>query len=135
MSEREIYVRPPEVDEAPGIESVELIRLSPALASATGGEPFEIHQNRFSQGERSVSLEEARRLGRAWGCYPVPGNGEAVDVSSYAPAPPSPVVEVRTVSEAASPAPVAIGWIAGAVIGLGLGLGIGALVRRRAKTV
>ena len=62
------------------------------------------------------------------------GNGEAVDVSSFAQPAASPVVEVRTVSEAASPAPVAIGWVAGAAIGLGIGLGIGALIRRRAKT-
>src|SRR5262245_56891290 len=63
------------------------------------------------------------------------GNGETVRVSSFAPPQPSPaVVEVRTVSQASSPAAVAIGWIAGAAIGLGIGLGIGAIVRRRAKT-
>jgi hypothetical protein len=62
------------------------------------------------------------------------GNGEAVEVSSLMPPAASPVVEVRTVSEATSPAPVAIGWIAGTAIGLGIGLGIGALIRRRAKT-
>jgi plastocyanin len=60
----------------------------------------------------------------------VGAGGGAVDASPAA----SPVVEVRTVSEAASPAPIAIGWVAGAAIGLGIGLGIGALIRRRAKT-
>lgn len=45
---------------------------------------------------------------------------------------PSPVVQVRTVSEPASSAPVAIGWVAGAVIGLGIGLGVATLVRRKA---
>src|SRR5262245_28963523 len=62
------------------------------------------------------------------------GNGETVRVSSFAPPQPSPVVEVRTVSQASSPAPVAVGWIAGAALRLGIGLCIGAIVRRRAKT-
>jgi plastocyanin len=59
------------------------------------------------------------------------GNGETVDVSSFEQPEASPVVEVRTVTEPASPAPVAIGWVAGAAIGLAIGLGIAALVRRK----
>jgi plastocyanin len=59
------------------------------------------------------------------------GNGETVQVSSFEQPEPSPVVRVRTVTEPASPAPVAIGWVAGAVIGLAIGLGIAALVRRK----
>ena len=41
------------------------------------------------------------------------------------------VVQVRAVTEPASRAPVAIGWVAGAAIGLGIGLGIATLVRRK----
>ena len=59
------------------------------------------------------------------------GNGETVDVSSFEQPEASPVVEVRTVTEPASPAPVAIGWVAGAAIGLAIGLGIAGLVRRK----
>lgn len=59
------------------------------------------------------------------------GNGETVDVSSLGQPEASPVVQVRTVSEPASAAPIAFGWVAGAVIGLGLGLAIAALVRRK----
>lgn len=59
------------------------------------------------------------------------GNGETVNVASFQqPAAPSPVVEVRTVTEDASGAPIAIGWIVGGVLGLALGFGIAALVRR-----
>lgn len=46
----------------------------------------------------------------------------------------SPVVQVRTVTEPASSAPIAIGWVAGAVIGLGIGFGIAALLRRKETT-
>ena len=60
------------------------------------------------------------------------GNGATVDVSALGRSEPSPVVQIRTVTQAASPAPVAIGWVGGAAIGLGIGLGIVALVRRRA---
>jgi hypothetical protein len=60
------------------------------------------------------------------------GNGETVQVSSFDQPEPSPVVQVRTVSEPASSTPVAIGWVAGAVIGLGIGLGVATLVRRKA---
>jgi len=60
------------------------------------------------------------------------GNGETVQVSSFDQPEPSPVVQVRTVSEPTSSAPVAIGWVAGAVIGLGIGLGVATLVRRKA---
>jgi plastocyanin len=59
------------------------------------------------------------------------GNGETVQVSSFEQPQPSPVVQVRTLTEPASPAPIAIGWVAGAVIGLGIGLGIATLVRRK----
>jgi plastocyanin len=59
------------------------------------------------------------------------GNGESVGASSLEQPEASPVVQVRTVTEAASPAPIAIGWVAGAAIGLGIGLGIAALVRRK----
>ena len=61
------------------------------------------------------------------------GNGETVAVSSYPRSEPSPVVEVRTVTERASRAPVTVGWLAGAAIGFGLGLGAAVLVRRRAR--
>jgi plastocyanin len=60
------------------------------------------------------------------------GNGQDVGVSSLEQPEASPVVEVRTVTGPASSAPVAIGWVAGAAIGLGIGLGIATLVRRKA---
>jgi hypothetical protein len=60
------------------------------------------------------------------------GNGQNVGVSSLDQPETSPVVEVRTVTEPASSAPIAIGWVAGAAIGLGIGLGIATLVRRKA---
>jgi plastocyanin len=59
------------------------------------------------------------------------GNGETVQVSSFEEPEASPVVGVRTVTEPSNPAPVAIGWIAGAALGLAIGLGIAALVRRK----
>jgi len=62
------------------------------------------------------------------------GNGETVDASSLEQPAASPVVQVRTVTEPASSAPIAIGWVAGAAIGLGIGLGIAALVRRKTTT-
>lgn len=63
------------------------------------------------------------------------GSGETVTVASFRqPAAPSPVVEVRTVTEPASGAPIAIGWIVGGVLGLALGFGIAALVRRGGQT-
>ena len=61
------------------------------------------------------------------------GNGASVSVASFQQPEPSPVVEIRTVTEQASSGTVAVGWVAGAVLGLGIGLGIGALVRRRAR--
>jgi hypothetical protein len=61
------------------------------------------------------------------------GNGASVSVASFQQPEPSPVVEIRTVTEQASSETVAVGWVAGAVLGLGIGLGIGALVRRRAR--
>ena len=60
------------------------------------------------------------------------GNGATVDASSLGQPETSPVVQVRTVTEPASSAPVAIGWVAGAAIGLGIGLGAATLIRRRA---
>ena len=62
------------------------------------------------------------------------GNGATVDVSSLGQPEASPVLQVRRVTEPASSAPIAIGWVAGAVIGLGIGLGIAALVRRKETT-
>ena len=59
------------------------------------------------------------------------GNGENVGLSTLEQ--PEPVVEVRPVTEPSSGTPVAIGWIAGAVIGVGLGFGIAALVKRNAR--
>ena len=59
------------------------------------------------------------------------GNGENVGVTTFEQ--PEPVVEVRTVTEPSSGTPVAIGWIAGTVIGVALGFGIAALVRRNAR--
>ena len=86
MSERELYLRPPGAGEGePGIESVKLMHLSPAMVSATGGEPFEILEQRKAQGEKTVSLDEARRLARAWGCYPVPSNTDAARMSEPDP--------------------------------------------------
>ena len=63
------------------------------------------------------------------------GSGEAITVGSFEQAQPSPVVEVRTVPEPSSGTPVAIGWLAGAVIGVALGFGIAALVKRNARPV
>ena len=60
------------------------------------------------------------------------GNGEDVGVSTFEQ--PEPVVEVRTVTEPSGGTPVAIGWLAGAVIGVALGFGIAALVRRNARS-
>src|SRR5262245_6182364 len=62
------------------------------------------------------------------------GNGETVQVSSFGQAEASPAVQVRTVMEPASSAPIAFGWVAGTAIGLGIGLGIAALVRRRTSS-
>jgi plastocyanin len=61
------------------------------------------------------------------------GNGAVTTVGSWEQPQPSPVVQVRTVSEPSSGTPVAIGWLVGAVIGVGLGFGIAALVRRNAR--
>ena len=61
------------------------------------------------------------------------GSGDAITVGALEEVQPSPVVEVRTVTEPASGTPVAIGWLAGAVIGVALGFGIAALVRRNAR--
>jgi plastocyanin len=58
------------------------------------------------------------------------GNGETVTVAFEQP---SPAVRVKTITEGASAAPVAIGWIAGAAIGIALGLGLGFLVRRSTR--
>ncbi len=63
------------------------------------------------------------------------GNGEAVSVAAFQqPAAASPVVEVRTVTEEASGAPIAIGWVVGGAIGLAIGIGIAALARRGGRT-
>jgi plastocyanin len=61
------------------------------------------------------------------------GNGEAITLGPLEEIQPSPVVEVRTVTEPSSGTPIAIGWLAGAVIGVALGFGIAALVRRNAR--
>lgn len=53
------------------------------------------------------------------------GNGETVSVDSIELPQASPVVRVRTVTQDSSGVPIAIGWIAGGVLGLALGLGIG----------
>jgi plastocyanin len=62
-----------------------------------------------------------------------PGSGEAAVVDAFEQAQPSPLVEVRTVTEPSSGTPVAVGWLVGAVIGVGLGFGIASLVRRNAR--
>jgi plastocyanin len=59
------------------------------------------------------------------------GNGETVSVDSVELPQASPVVRVRTVTQDPSSAPITIGWIAGAALGLALGLGIGFVVRKR----
>ena len=59
------------------------------------------------------------------------GSGAAITVDPLEQ--PEPVVKVRTVTEPSSGTTVAIGWIAGAVIGAALGFGIAALVRRNAR--
>lgn len=62
-----------------------------------------------------------------------PGSGEAVTVSSFQEPPsPSPVVEIRTVTDSSAGSP-ATGWIAGGAIGLAAGIAIGVLVRRRGR--
>lgn len=58
------------------------------------------------------------------------GNGAAVDVSSFSQPEPSPVAEVRTVTQASS-APAVAGWVIGPLLGIGIGLWIAALIRRR----
>ena len=62
------------------------------------------------------------------------GNGESVSVASFGQPEPSPVIEVRTLTEQASSTPTVTGWVAGTVIGVGIGLGIGVLVRRRTRS-
>lgn len=62
-----------------------------------------------------------------------PGNGDSITLDTLEEVQPSPVVEVRTVTEPSSGTPVAIGWLAGAVIGVALGFGIAALIRRNAR--
>ena len=62
------------------------------------------------------------------------GNGESVSVASFGQPEPSPVIEVRTLTEQASSTPAVMGWVAGTVIGVGIGLGIGVLVRRRTRS-
>ena len=61
------------------------------------------------------------------------GNGETVAVSSFPRSEPSPAITVRTATERASRAPIAVGWLAGAAIGFAVGLGAAVLVRRRAR--
>jgi plastocyanin len=61
------------------------------------------------------------------------GNGETVSVDSIELPQASPVVQVRTVTQSSGSAPIAIGWIAGAVLGLALGLGIGFVLKKRAR--
>ena len=62
------------------------------------------------------------------------GNGETVSVDSVELPQASPVVKVRTVTQDSGSAPIAIGWIAGAALGLALGLGIGFVVRKGSRT-
>ena len=62
------------------------------------------------------------------------GNGESVSVASFGQPEPSPVIEVRTLTQQASSTPAVMGWVAGTVIGVGIGLAIGALVRRRTRS-
>jgi plastocyanin len=61
------------------------------------------------------------------------GNGETVTIDAFEQPEPSPVVRVKTVTEDASGVPVAIGWVAGAAIGIAFGLGLGFLVRRSGR--
>ena len=61
------------------------------------------------------------------------GNGETVSVDSIELPQASPVVQVRTVTQSSCSAPIAIGWIAGAVLGLALGLGIGFVLKKGSR--
>jgi plastocyanin len=62
------------------------------------------------------------------------GSGEAVTVSSFEEPPaPSPVVEIRTVTDGSSAGSTTTGWIAGGAAGLAAGLAIGLLARRRGR--
>lgn len=61
------------------------------------------------------------------------GNGETVSVDSVELPQASPVLEVRTVTQDRSSAPITIGWIVGGVLGLALGLGIGFVLNKRAR--
>ncbi len=63
------------------------------------------------------------------------GNGETVNVASFEqPAPPSPVVEIRTVRTPSEGGSDTLGWLLGGAIGLAVGLGVGAAAFRRRGT-
>jgi plastocyanin len=59
------------------------------------------------------------------------GNGESVSVTSYRPPAASESQVVASETTADGPSRNAVGWVAGAAIGLAIGLGGGLLVRRR----
>jgi plastocyanin len=61
------------------------------------------------------------------------GNGETVSVDSVDLPQASPVVKVRTVTRDPSSAPITIGWIAGAALGIALGLGIGFVLKKGSR--
>ena len=61
------------------------------------------------------------------------GNGETVSVDPVELPQASPVVKVRTLTQESGSAPIAIGWIAGGVLGLALGLGIGFVLKRGSR--
>jgi len=105
------------------------------------------HPEDLSQGEAFTATFDEPGV-YPWACWYHPGmtgaivvgdgtgvgNGESVSVASFGQPEPSPVIEVRTLTEQASSTPTVTGWVAGTVIGVGIGLGIGVLVRRRTRS-
>lgn len=105
------------------------------------------HPEDLSQGEAFTATFDEPGV-YPWACWYHPGmtgaivvgdgtgvgNGESVSVASLGQSEPSPVIEVRTLTEQAGSTPTVTGWVAGTVIGVGIGLGIGVLVRRRTRS-